>query len=171
MSFSKNKNQTLSSLAREVGLLLSSNNLTCAVAESCTGGMIGAAITSIAGSSTWFRGGVIVYTNELKQQFLGVPEETLSSHGAVSSETVTAMVSGAVDICNADCAVAVSGIAGPGGGTPEKPVGLVFIGCSFNGTISVFKHHFKGNRNIVRHSAAAAALRHLIDRIKMEKSV
>jgi PncC family amidohydrolase len=153
------------SLTTELGRLLSDHKLTCAVAESCTGGMIGAAITAVAGSSAYFRGGVIAYGNEVKMRLLGVPEQVLAEHGAVSAETVAAMASGAAKLLGADCAVSVSGIAGPGGGTDEKPVGLVYIGTSVKGRIATFRHRFPGDREGVRDAATAAAFSHLIDQL------
>ena len=152
-------------IASNLGCILTGRKFTCAVAESCTGGMVGAAITSVAGSSDWFRGGVIAYSNDVKIRLLGVPEQVLVKHGAVSADTVAAMALGAAKLLEADCTVAVSGVAGPGGGTDEKPVGLVFIGVFVCGTIATFRHLFAGDRAAVRGAAAAAALQHLIDQI------
>ncbi len=153
------------SLATELGRLLNDRKLTCAVAESCTGGMIGASITAVAGSSAYFRGGVIAYGNEVKMRLLGVPEQVLAEYGAVSAETVAAMASGAAKLLGADCAVSVSGIAGPGGGTDEKPVGLVYIGVIVCGAIATFRHQFEGDRETVRYTATVTALKHLIDHL------
>jgi PncC family amidohydrolase len=151
-------------LATDLGKLLLNRKLTCSVAESCTGGMIGAVITSVAGSSEWFQGGIIAYSNDIKMRLLNVPPEVLAEKGAVSEETVIAMASGAARICGADCAVAVSGIAGPGGGTVEKPAGLVYVGTFFQGAPVVFRHVFPGDRATVRRAAATAALHYLIAR-------
>jgi len=153
---------SVTTLAERLGQILNDRKRSCAVAESCTGGMIGAALTSIAGSSLWFRGGVIAYTNEVKMNVLNVAAETLQRYGAVHAETVKSMAFGATTVCGANCAVAVSGIAGPGGGTPEKPVGLVFIGCCVEGTAIAFKHHFSGDRSSVRVATTIAAIEHLI---------
>jgi PncC family amidohydrolase len=152
--------------ALHLGQLLSEKNMTCAVAESCTGGMIGGAITTVAGSSEWFRGGVIAYTNDIKIKLLGVSAETLKKKGAVSAETVVSMAVGAAHFCEADCSIAVSGIAGPSGGTPEKPVGLVYIGCWVNGKATAIKHHFSGDRTAVRTATIKAALEHLINQLQ-----
>ncbi|MBN1575277.1 MAG: nicotinamide-nucleotide amidohydrolase family protein [Chitinispirillaceae bacterium] len=161
---------TAVSLATEVGRLLIERKLSCATAESCTGGLIGAVITSVAGSSEYFRGGVIAYENGVKMRLLGVSERILAEQGAVSAETVAAMASGAMKLLGADCAVSVSGIAGPGGGTEEKPVGLVYIGTCITGTIDMFRHVFPGGRAAVRHAAAVAALQHLIDQLSAATS-
>jgi nicotinamide-nucleotide amidase len=114
-------------LEEAVGELLNEAGKTLSVAESCTGGFLAHSITSIPGSSRYFQGGVVAYSNALKTSLLGVPEETLESHGAVSEETIRAMAEGVRERLNTDFGVATSGIAGPGGGTPDKPVGTVWI--------------------------------------------
>lgn len=152
-------------LATTLGNILIARNLMCAVAESCTGGMIGAALTEVAGSSSWFRGGVIAYDNTVKMNLLGVPESVLHSYGAVSAETVAAMASGAAILFAVDCAVAVSGIAGPGGGSAEKPVGLVYIGTFVAGITTTSRHVFPGDRRAVREATVTTALQELIDRL------
>ena len=136
---------------------------TLATAESCTGGLVGAALTGLPGSSAWYLGGVVAYANELKIRLLGVPAEILAAHGAVSLETARAMAAGACAATGADYAIAITGIAGPAGGTPEKPVGLVFVAVAAPHGTATFKHHFSGSRADVRHAAAEAALRHLLD--------
>lgn len=136
---------------------------TLATAESCTGGLVGAALTGLPGSSAWYLGGVVAYANELKIRLLGVPAETLAAHGAVSLETARAMAAGARAATGADFAVAITGIAGPAGGTPEKPVGLVFIGVAAPHGTATFKHHFSGSRAEIRQAATEAALRHLLE--------
>ena len=116
--------------------LCKSKKLMVATAESCTGGLVAGALTDIAGSSAVVDRGFVTYTNEAKHQMLGVPNETLQRHGAVSRETAEAMVRGALDHANADLAVSITGIAGPGGGTVDKPVGLVhFAAASRNGSL------------------------------------
>ena len=114
-------------LSKEISDLFWKEGLTLATAESCTAGNIAAAITAIPGSSHFYRGGIIAYSNEVKENMLGVNPETLENKGAVSEETVIEMVKGAMKSMNSDCAVATSGIAGPTGGTPDKPVGTVWI--------------------------------------------
>jgi nicotinamide-nucleotide amidase len=111
-----------------VGALLAARGLRLATAESCTGGLVGARLTSVPGSSRYYRGGVVAYSDEAKQELLGVSADLLRRHGAVSAEVARAMAEGARRRLGADLAVATTGISGPGGGTPEKPVGLVFVG-------------------------------------------
>ena len=120
--------------AAAVGTALERAGLTVAVAESCTGGLLGAALTAVAGSSAWVRGGVIAYANDVKVGLLGVPEDLLASHGAVSAETAAAMAVGVRQAAGADVGLAVTGVAGPGGGSVERPVGLVHVACSGPGS-------------------------------------
>jgi nicotinamide-nucleotide amidase len=141
-------------LARERGLSL-------AAAESCTGGLVAAQLTSVAGSSDVFRGGIVSYDNSVKQAQLGVSEDTLAAHGAVSPETAAEMASGVCEVLDADAAVAVTGIAGPGGGTPAKPVGLVYLHASGPGADLARELNLPGDREAVRRRATAAAL-HLL---------
>lgn len=134
---------------------------TLSVAESCTGGLIGGAITAVSGSSKTFRGGVIAYSNEVKQQLLHVPAELLRTLGAVSAEVVQAMAKGVRESLGTDCSIAVSGIAGPGGGSSTKPVGLVFIGIATPQATQSYEYRFSGNREEVRRQAVAEGLRRL----------
>ena len=127
-------------------------------AESCTGGMISAALTAVPGSSSVYRGGAVVYSNELKQLLLGVRRETLDSFGAVSAECAAEMADGAASRLGGDCAIAVTGIAGPDGGSAEKPVGLVYVGVRAGERRAVEKFLFRGNRDTVRERAAGSAL-------------
>lgn len=145
-------------LSKRVGSILKKKGMTLAVAESCTGGLLGGAITDVAGSSAYFLGGVISYDNRIKRALLKVPAPTLGKHGAVSAEAVTAMARGAQRLMGADCALAVSGIAGPGGGTKEKPVGLVYIGIAVKKHTLTFECRFTGNRQRVREKTVATAL-------------
>ena len=119
----------------ELGKLLASKKLTLSTAESCTGGGIAATITSVAGSSEYFMGGVVAYSNEVKMDLLHVSAETLEKHGAVSRETVMEMAAGAMKTLKTDCAIATSGIAGPGGGSAEKPVGTIWIAVAYKNEI------------------------------------
>jgi nicotinamide-nucleotide amidase len=135
-----------------------SQGLRVAVAESCTGGLLGARLTEIPGSSDVFVGGVIAYDNALKVELLGVPETLLAEHGAVSEPVARAMAVGAARRFNVAAAISVTGVAGPGGGTPEKPVGTVWIGCSCNGAVETRRSVFPGSRHEVRARAAQAAL-------------
>lgn len=134
-----------------------------ATAESCTGGMIAAAITNVAGSSEFFDRGFITYSNQSKIDMLGVSPETLEHYGAVSDETAAEMARGAINKSRADYALSVTGIAGPGGGSAEKPVGLVFIGLAVRGgDVQTFRYHFTGDRADVRVQTVRAALMHLL---------
>ncbi|TZF90585.1 CinA family protein [Cognatilysobacter lacus] len=153
---------------RQLGEALASAALaqhqSVATAESCTGGWIAKTLTDLAGSSAWFDCGMVAYSYEAKQALLGVNPHTLEANGAVSRETVVEMVSGALVLSAATLAVAVTGIAGPGGGTSDKPVGTVWIGWKRRGGYPrAAVHHFDGDREAVRRQTVAAALRGLID--------
>jgi PncC family amidohydrolase len=136
--------------------------LTVAVAESCTGGLVAAAITAIPGSSAYFLGGVVSYANAAKEAFLDVPRATLDAHGAVSREVAQAMASGARAQFGASLAVATTGIAGPDGGSDDKPVGLVYLGLANAADTSSEHHVFGGDRDAIREAATDAALRLLV---------
>ncbi|WP_119458674.1 CinA family protein [Rhodospirillaceae bacterium SYSU D60014] len=132
--------------------------LRVATAESCTGGLVAAILTEIAGSSDVVERGFVTYSNEAKTDLLGVPVDLLKAHGAVSAEVARAMADGALRNARADVSVAVTGIAGPGGATPEKSVGLVFLGCARGGVPTmVERHHFTGDRQAVRLASVEAA--------------
>lgn len=155
---------TLRRLAEDLGKAAQSHHLSVVTAESCTGGWIAKTLTDVAGSSAWFDCGMAVYSYEAKQALLGVNPHTLEQHGAVSRETVVEMVSGALVHSAASLAVAVTGIAGPGGGTADKPVGTVWLAWKRRGGYphaAVF--HFDGDRESVRRQTVAAALRGLIE--------
>ncbi|MGA2508321.1 MAG: CinA family protein [Chitinispirillaceae bacterium] len=149
-------------LSTTLGRILLEKKMTLAVAESCTGGMIGSAITDIAGASRYFLGGIIAYDTNIKKSVLHVPRTTLNKYGAVSRQTVTAMAHAVRKLMKADCSIAVSGIAGPGGGTREKPVGLVYIGIAVKNSVKSFKYRFKGTRENIRKQTVKEALRLLI---------
>lgn len=136
----------------------SSRGLVCAVAESCTGGAIGSAIVSVSGASAVFAGGVIAYSNDVKREVLKVSASTLERHGAVSAETASEMASGVRALTNADFAVSVTGIAGPGGGSGEKPVGLVWFGLAGKDGVRTERMIFSGGRSEVRGAAVEHAL-------------
>jgi nicotinamide-nucleotide amidase len=130
-----------------------------ATAESCTGGLVAAALTAIAGSSDVVERGFVTYSNEAKIELLGVPAETIAAHGAVSAQTAAAMARGAVARTPADLAVSIAGIAGPGGGTPQKPVGLVYLGAARrDGACRVERRIFPGDRTAIRDAALVLAL-------------
>ena len=145
-------------LEEVVGALLKQRRLKLAVAESCTGGLIGGRITSIAGSSEYFERGVVVYSNLSKTDMLGVPGELIERHGAVSSEVAEAMARGIQQAARTDIGLAVTGIAGPGGGTEKKPVGLVYTALASAQGVKVTEHRFLGTREQVRMSASQMAL-------------
>ncbi len=144
--------------ARRLGNRLRSDRLTLATAESCTGGLVGALLTALPGSSHYYLGGVIAYSNRAKIVLLGVPPATLTAHGAVSAATATAMAQGMRERLGADLAVSITGIAGPGGGSDEKPVGLVFVALATAAEPVVRRLSLAGSRQAVRSAAAAAAL-------------
>ena len=154
----------LDELARQVGEHLRERHESLVTAESCTGGWIAKTVTGISGSSDWFDCGMVAYSYEAKQALLGVRPQTLETHGAVSRECVVEMVSGALSHSGGTVAVAVTGIAGPGGGSDDKPVGTVWIGWKRRGGYAraeVF--HFDGGRDAVRRQTVGAALRGILD--------
>ena len=156
----------LQQLAIELGAKLKARRWMIATAESCTGGWIGQVLTAIPGSSDWYERGFITYANAAKQEMLGVPAATLEQHGAVSEETARAMATGALAHSHAHTALAISGIAGPGGGTPQKPVGTVCYGWALaDGTQMSSTCRLIGDREEIRSRAVAAALRGLIELI------
>jgi nicotinamide-nucleotide amidase len=151
-------NSDMDSLAQSIGKLLNEQHLTLGLAESCTGGMVASYVTDIAGASEYFEGAIVAYSNQVKERVLGVPASTLERHGAVSAETVVAMAKGARKVLHVDVAVAITGVAGPSGGTLDKPVGLTYIGlCSARGELWR-KYIWKGDRRQNREQAARAAL-------------
>ena len=149
--------------AEKLVQVLTEKRMTCATAESCTGGGVGYAITGVPGASAVFWGGIISYDNSVKRDVLGVPEEVLATKGAVSSECAAAMAAGARRCLKTDLAVSLTGIAGPDGGSAEKPVGLVWFGLSAPSGGLVEKRVFLGDREAVRSAAIEHALRLLID--------
>lgn len=156
----------LEGLARELGAALAARGWHVATAESCTGGWIAKAITDIAGSSGWFGAGWVTYSNGAKTSLLGVPADLIEAQGAVSEAVVRAMAEGARKRSLADLAVAVSGIAGPGGGTPEKPVGLVWFAWASPDGVDAESRRFRGDRESVRRESVAHALRGLVERAR-----
>ena len=138
--------------------LLKARRLVCATAESCTGGGVGSAITAVPGSSAVFAGGVISYSNDVKQDVLGVSPETLATVGAVSSETAAQMADGVRKLLKVDLAVSLTGIAGPDGGSVEKPVGLVWFGLATKDGVRTEKAIFRGDRDGIRRNAVVHAL-------------
>ena len=154
----------LEALAARVATVMQRRALMLASAESCTGGWIAKTLTDLSGSSAWFEAGVVSYSNQAKISLLGVRSETLERTGAVSEETALEMVSGALNRLNVGIAVAVTGIAGPTGGTPQKPVGTVWIGWQRRGGAARAKlFHFPGDREAVRRQTVAAALEGVLE--------
>ena len=146
--------------AKQVLAACRRRGLKLATAESCTGGLIAAILTEIAGSSDVVERGFVTYSNEAKAELLSVPEDIIASHGAVSESVARAMAEGALNRAHADIAVSVTGVAGPGGGTPAKPVGLVHLACARHGRQTLHRRMiFKGNRAAVRRQSVEIAFR------------
>ena len=152
-------------LVLKLGMRLKARHETVATAESCTGGGIACAMTEVAGSSEWFVGGFVTYSNQWKMQRLGVKEATLAQFGAVSQQTVEEMLGGLLEVGGSDYGIAVSGIAGPGGGTPEKPVGTVYVGVAGKDWMQVERCNFDGDRHAVRKASIIKALQLLLAHI------
>lgn len=146
------------SLIGELSEKLMARNMLLGTAESCTGGLIAALCTEVPGSSRWFAGGVVSYANSVKSGLLGVDPALLAAHGAVSGPVVEAMARGALDALGVDVSLAVSGVAGPDGGSADKPVGTVWMAAGLSARIVARRHLFPGNRGDVRFAAALAAL-------------
>ena len=159
----------LESLSAELGALLIEKNYFFTTAESCTGGWVGQSLTSVPGSSSWYGCGFITYSNVAKHQILDVSKDTLNSHGAVSQEVVEEMIDGALKKSKANLGVAISGIAGPGGGTKERPVGTVCLAWKLNDlpTLSVTEL-FEGSRQEVRFKSVSKALKEAINLLKKD---
>lgn len=153
-------------LVQQLAERLTAQGLTLATAESCTGGLIAAACTELSGSSIWFERGFVTYSNEAKTALLGVDPALIAAHGAVSELVAKAMASGALNRAGVDLAVAVTGIAGPTGGTPEKPVGTVWLAWAVkHGEVRAVHHLFAGDRAGVRQQTCEVALQGLLDAI------
>ena len=149
-------------LVRQLAARLTEKGWMLATAESCTGGMIAAACTDLAGSSQWFERGFVTYSNEAKTEMLGVPAELIAKHGAVSEEVVRAMAEGAIRNSRAQVSIAVTGIAGPGGGSVEKPAGTVWFSWSLNAEVQSHALLLEGGRAQVRRSSVRHALQQLL---------
>ena len=162
-----NSEQTRQSLCRLVANLMLKNKITLATAESCTGGLVAAACTDLPGSSQWFERGFVTYSNAAKTELLGVDAALIERDGAVSESVAMAMVQGAIKHRRAEVAVAVTGIAGPDGGSAKKPVGTVWIAWSVLGKTTAKCHHFAGDRAAVREQTVLLALQGLLDRMSV----
>jgi PncC family amidohydrolase len=159
-------NARISAVTEALAALCISRGLQCAVAESCTGGMLGAYATRLPGASRWFAGGLVAYDNRVKTQLLGIQPEVLHAHGAVSEQTARRMAQGVRKLLRVHAAVSITGIAGPDGGSPEKPVGLAWIACALPGAVHARSFQFPGSREQVRQAACAEALRYLLDHVR-----
>lgn len=146
------------SVEYRIAALLEEKNIKVSTAESCTGGLVAATLVNVAGISNWFEEGYVTYSNTAKQKLLGVDKDTLEQFGAVSEQTARQMAIGAAKAAGCQAAVATTGIAGPDGGTDEKPVGLVYIGAVVRDDVVIEKHIFKGDRADVRKQSTQAAL-------------
>ncbi len=157
------KTENLVELARQVGQIMLERDWLLATVESCTGGWVAKAITSVPGSSLWFECALVTYSNESKNTLAGVPMELIDAHGAVSAQVAEAMASGIIARSNATAAIAVTGIAGPDGGSVQKPVGTVFIAWQVPGhDVRAERFQFHGDRDAIRHRSVAAALGQLV---------
>lgn len=146
-------------MEKQVVDLLKKHNYKITCAESCTGGLISGRLVNVSGISDYYEAGIVTYANEAKEKFLKVPHEMLEKYGAVSNQVAEAMARGALAFAGADVSIAVTGIAGPGGGTAEKPVGLVYMACCVKDEVTVRKHIFSGDRQTVRESTVLEALK------------
>ena len=150
-------------LAKKVGGRLKAAGAQLVTAESCTGGWVAQAVTAIAGSSSWFERGFVTYSNDAKQELLGVRKETLEAHGAVSEETAREMADGALKRSKGTIALAVTGVAGPGGGTPDKPVGMVCFAWADGKKLRSETRRFSGDRDSVRRQSVIRALQGVVE--------
>ncbi|MDR9390012.1 MAG: CinA family protein [Wenzhouxiangella sp.] len=157
--------EALNTLAAAVAHWLKTHGRRLSVAESCTGGWVAKSLTDLAGSSQWFEQGFVTYSNEAKSATLAVPPSVIEANGAVSEAVACDMAQGAQQRAGSDFAVSITGIAGPGGGSPDKPVGTVCFGWALpNGVVETERHHFEGDRDAVRRASVAQALEGLLDR-------
>lgn len=160
-----NTNPTVAQTVAQVAAQLQTRGWQLATAESCTGGLIAGACTDLAGSSVWFERGFVSYSNEAKTELLGVPSELIQAHGAVSQEVARAMAAGALAHSRAQIAVAVTGVAGPGGGSAAKPVGTVWLAWATPAGVFTEKAYFPGDRAAMRQATIQRALEGLLERL------
>jgi len=161
-------NENPSNLITRLAALLSEKQLKACTAESCTGGLIAKSMTDFPGSSDWFECGFVTYSNAAKTRMIGVPDSLISQYGAVSEAVASAMASGALRHSAADCSMAVTGIAGPAGGSQDKPVGTVWIAVATENQTLVQKYLFAGDRDAIRQATMVQALRNLLQLINTE---
>ncbi|MBU1486573.1 CinA family protein [bacterium] len=163
------KSDSIAILEEEIGRLLREKGLTLSCAESCTGGLLSHRITNTCGSSNYFKGAVLAYSNQVKTNLLGVPEEMLLKYGAVSSQVAKRMAEGVASLLGADISLSITGIAGPSGGSKEKPVGLVYEALFDRGETLIKRFRFEGSREEIKEKAATASLEMLGERLGIEK--
>ena len=161
--------ERLITISEQLGQVLITQKVTIATAESCTGGLLGHLLTSVSGSSTYYLGGVIAYSNAVKESMLGVRHETLVAYGAVSEQTAKEMAAGTRERIGSDIGISTTGIAGPTGGTPEKPVGLIYIGISTAEKTVAFECHFKGSREEIKEETARTLLKKVLDALQAQE--
>jgi PncC family amidohydrolase len=152
-------------LAHRIAAVLGPRGLSLSTAESCTGGLLGHVLTEVAGSSAWYAGGAVVYSDRLKSALAGVPASLIAAHGAVSEEVARALASGARERFRSDLGLSVTGIAGPTGGTPTKPVGLVYVAVADGQGVAVERRVWDGDRSANKRASVAAVLRLLLERL------
>lgn len=157
--------ERLVALARRVHERMRQRGLTLATAESCTGGLLAHVLTEVPGASEWYVGGIVSYSDRLKREHLGVPESTLSRHGAVSAQTCVAMAEGARERYGTTLAVAITGVAGPDGGSDSKPVGLTYVGVAQEAGHDVRRHQWHGDRQHNKLDSAGASLELLLEHL------
>ena len=158
--------QNLTDLIGELAAALLQKGQKVCTAESCTGGLIAKSLTDLAGSSDWFECGFVTYSNQAKTDMIGVPESVISEYGAVSEAVVRAMVTGSLRHCVANCSIAVTGVAGPAGGSADKPVGTVWIAVASDDQICAQKYLFAGDRDAVRQATLIQAMQNMIQLLK-----
>jgi PncC family amidohydrolase len=156
----------LAGLAVRLGERCSALGLRFVTVESCTGGLVGHLVTEVPGSSAYFTGGFVTYSDAFKRAMVGVPDDVLAAHGAVSAQVAMAMATGGRELTGADLAVSVTGIAGPDGGTPSKPVGLTYVAVADRFGVAVHRHLWSGDRGENKRRSAAAALELLLERVE-----
>ncbi len=162
----KENKHTAMNYAEELGSMLSANGQTLAVAESCTGGLLGHTITNVPGSSLYFLGGIVAYSDTIKMEFLEIALSTIKKHGAVSEKTALVMASSVMELFDAGIGIVITGIMGPGGGSPDKPVGTVIIAVASESDEIVKESHFKGTREEIKEASVRAALKLAVNFLK-----
>ncbi len=165
--YNADMNQDPGKLIAQLAALLLEKQLKIATVESCTGGLIAKSLTDLAGSSDWFERGFVTYSNAAKTEMTGVPESVISEYGAVSEAVASSMATGALRHSAADCSIAVTGVAGPAGGSPDKPVGTVWIAVAGNGQTLTQKYLFAGDREAIRQASMLQAIQNLLQILKI----